>query len=383
MIPSTAAFQAAAVSNQGLQTFIQIFSSAGKLITTQKVISAVKAGSKSSNSNAGSITLDNSSAQRRTCTINLPGIDSSLLFSRTPSANDVLNPFGNQMRVYTGFTTSEAILLGAFDITAATLNDFGAYRGWQINGKDFSYLIAKRAFKQPYTIAAGTNVTSAVYSIINTVRSGLNYNLATTTATTPALAYKEGDDPWAAAQQLAAASGFQLYFDYQGVCTMNPIPTGQGATPVWTFADNGKGIMYSVQRTVSSEKIYNDVVVMNEGTGNTIPVAAAAVDSNSSSPSNINGAYGDVPEYVRDTNILTTAQAQAAANNYLNQTLGQVETVALSTMPFPPLEPYDVVTVIRGSSNINANYIIDSLSIPLGAAASQQQRMSMRRVIGS
>jgi hypothetical protein len=381
VITTSAAFQAAAVKNQGLQTYIQVYSSGGVLLTTQKVISAVNAGGKSSNSNAGSITLDNSSAQRRTCQINLPGVDSSLLFSRTPSTSDKFNPFGNQMWVYTGYTTSEAILLGIFDITSATYNDFGAYKGWQINGKDFSYLISKRAFKQPYTIAAGTNVASAVYAIINSIRPGLGYNLATTTATTPNLAYKEGDDPWAAATQLAQAAGFQLYFDHLGVCQMQPIVIS-GAS-VWTFADNESSIIYSLQRTVSSEKIYNDVVVMNEGTGNTTPVAAAATDSSSSSPSYIGGAYGDVPEYVRDTNILTTAQAQAAANNYLNMSLGQVETIALATMPFPPLEPYDIVTVTRAGSNVNAQYIIDSLSIPLGAASNQQQRMSMRRVIGS
>lgn len=243
----------------------------------------------------------------------------------------------------------------------------------QLGGVDLSRSISRNTWNDAYYVPAGTNYGDAIREIIDNRLPGCTFNFASTEHVTPLLIFgtQQGNDPWADCQDLATAIGYEVFFDARGICTFQPIPDPTLGDPQWEVDDQANPTVVAVSRTLSDESTYNYVVAQGESTGTVAPVSAVAQDLDPTSPTFVNGPYGTVSTYFTSGEITTQAQAQAAADAILRNVKGVSESVDLSMVPNPALEPGDVMAVNVGNTKVSGQYLINQVTTPLSAAEAQ------------
>jgi hypothetical protein len=345
------------------------------------------------------VTVTRNSAQRRQCTVTaqiVPDVPPPAILPTSPSS--LLAPFGNEIFIETGIATSDGTVkqwmpLGLFAISTVAVNDTTIDLAVTIDGYDRSWVIAQRKFKEPYNVPAVTgNFIAEIKHLVNQVWGStppLTYNIVPTTAKVPKASYNQGATPWTAALQMANAVGYELFFNATGIVTGYPIPTPAKQPITWNFTDTPDSVYgaggtggstslfgspYSTPVAVAMQftrdQIYNHVIVTGTGsqnatgatTGSTAPVVGEAKDTNPASSTYVTGPVGDIPQFVSTNLMLTAAQAEAAAANYLQVALSDAWQITLTCPPNPMFDIDDVVTVTRPRIGIkNLKMVIDSI----------------------
>lgn len=358
------------------------------------------------NVSTGSFTVDRNSEQRRSGSLTIevdPTIPPPALLPTSPSS--LLAPFGNEVAVQCGIAPAgdvasvQWVPLGLYAIATSTVDDTGIDLVVSLDLYDRSWTIAQRKLKQPYNFpAAGGNFVVEIQALLDQVwnqQTGvapLLYNMVPTTQTVPTASYDQGSDPWQAALDMAAAVGYELYFNVNGLVMGKPIPNPYTTAPCWNFTDNETDILgyggtgstgifgsaYStpveVQVEMTRDGIFNDIVIQGTGDANAAtyngagietsgaPVLAEAQDTNPQSPTYIEGAMGDVPNFV-SSSLVSTAGAQMMATTDLQATLSSAWTVTLSIPPNPMFDIDDVVTVTRPRVGLdNVSVVLDTIT---------------------
>lgn len=342
------------------------------------------------------ITEDRNSSQRRQGNITvelLPTVPPPPMLPTSPAS--ILAPFGNEIFIEVALLTdpsqtpTEWIPLGLFAMATTVVEDSTIDLVVTIDVYDRSWVISQRTFLQPYNIpAASGNFVDEIEHLLNQVwgpTPQLLFNITPTDATVPTASYNEGSDPWQAAQDMATAVGYELFFDRHGIVVGYPIPDPTMQQPVWNFTEDDLTVQgtynhpvggtpyttpVAVQVTFTRDRIYNDVIVSGTGSQNaagaasgaSAPVRAEAKDTNPASPTYVNGPVGDIPNFVQ-TNLATdVAVAQAMANNDLQAALSQAWQITVSTPPNPLFDVDDVVTVTRARLGLNGvRMVIDQI----------------------
>lgn len=252
---------------------------------------------------------------------------------------------------------------------------YGGAPSIKVSGVDLSRLISRNVWQQPYVVPAGLTYSEAVQAMVqDRLPTQTDFSITSVPQIVPLLVYgmDQGSDPWQDIQDLAAAVGCEAFFDPLGAFVFRPIPDPRKTAPVWTFDDTINPVVVKAQRQLTDEQTFNYVVVRGESTSVKNPVSAVAYDNDPSSPTYIYGAYGQHTEYVTMPQVLTADQAQAAANAILYSSLGASDTVTLTGVPMPALEPGDPVRVLSSDVKANGVYVINSLTTPLSQAEAQE-----------
>lgn len=240
---------------------------------------------------------------------------------------------------------------------------------------DLSGSIKRNVWAMPYTVPSGLNYGAAAQAmVVNRLPDQTAFNISTTTRVTPLLVYgmQQGGDAWQDIQDLATAIGFEAFFDAKGVFVFRPVPDPSIGDAVWEFDENIIPLVAEATRELSNEQTFNHVIVVGQSTSSSNPVTAEAFDNNPSSPTYILGPYGEVTERLTFSTITTQDQAQAAANALLLNSLGGADTVTITCVPQPALEPGDIVKINCGDVNVDGNYMINSMTTSLSPADPQQ-----------
>jgi hypothetical protein len=353
--PVSAAFTAAIGDSHRLATRCEVTTSAGAILDTLEILD-------------GSVTIEAGASIRRRCEVTLTDPTGAL----TPalgSSSSLIAPFGNELVLYRGVTftdaTTELVPLGVFGISTVTAEDTPGGYLLKIVGYDRAMRVARALLSDSYTIAAGTDYATAIQTLITSRVSGLTFQLAPTTATTPLIVLDAGADAWKVAHDMAAAIGHSLYFDQAGVCVLEPVPDPATAPIAATYADGST--VLSLSRDTSNETTPNHIIVTGEATGLSTPVRGEAEDTDTSSPTYVSGNYGRVVEFVQSPLVTTNDQAADAANARLRASQGLAEQVTLDIIPNPSLDVGDVIQITRPRSGLNGErWTIQSLRIPLG-----------------
>lgn len=382
---------------------------------------------------SGTLTIDNTGVQRRRATVTVAPL-------RPPSAGYVpvyptsvasqLTPFRNMVVLYyatapldgtlppppQGFSptaSADVFTLGVFVLTdvAVSLQKNGDIK-LTLELQDMSQDVSRRVLLKPYVTQNGVSMTSAIEAIINEAFStgGLrlpafsaDYSGALTSGGEgPDVLYAagytwdEGQDPWEAAQQMAEAIGYQLYFGPAGACLASPIPN-PATTPVcWQYATGyaptkatgGFPNLTSVKRPFSQSQVFNYVEMVVEGANaNPSPdllyvgtsFLAQIGDTDPSSPTNIHGPYGIAGDVQYDQINYQQSVAQFAAKARLRRDLGAADMVTFTALPNPAHEAYDVVSLTAPEIGLAQNYVIDTVELPLNAG--QDMTVTARRVV--
>lgn len=265
---------------------------------------------------------------------------------------------------------------GSPGVTSTGGGQTGGGLSIKISGVDPSRAISRNTWEQPFSVPSGLSYATAVRLMVQNrlpSQTDEQFSLASTPSTTPLLVFGvgQGGDPWQDIQDLAAAIGYEVYFDPAGVCVFRPIPDPTKGVPVWTFDEDLSPTMVSASRELSDEDTVNYVVVKGASTSSQNPVTAYAFDNNPSSSTYVNGPFGTVSAVITMSQIITQEDVQAAADAFLNDSLGAAEKVVLVCVPMPALEPGDIVTVSVSDVKASGTYLINDMTTPLSPAEGQ------------
>lgn len=336
----------------------------------------------------GDIKVDRTAAVRRSCTISC--IDR--LGTLVPRGIDsLLTPYGTEIRPYRGVryrndNTEEVYPLGVFRLAKVNVTDSvegGA--SLSLEAFDLSRTVSRDKFIVPYTIAASTNVVTAIKEILKRTVPNAEYDSISTTITTTApMLFDAGNDAWEAATGLARSIGCDVYFDTAGrVVIAPPYDLDALPNPAFTYIEGAGSTMIDLALGFTDEPGYNGVIVSGQSTGDELPpVRAEAWDEEPTSPTYRNGPYGEVPLFVTDSVVKTQSEAQAMASSLLSTHLGFSSQLSITSSVNPALEAGDIVQVVRQRSGISGLFVADAFNVPLHRTGTQALTLRQKRTVG-
>jgi len=346
LYPVTDRFLARLAESHQVATRVQLF------LTTGQVVDLDHSG--------GSVTVDRGQATRRTCSVTCPD---PALIPRSPT--DQLATYGAQLRisrgVYFGDGTEELVPLGLFrlDSVGGDINDGPI----TLTGKDRSAIIADDKFTTPFTVS-GT-VVGAVSSLIQRSIPDADILSLIVDAAIGSRAFDVEADPWAGAQEIAAAAGAEVYANADGVFVIATLPELLTTPPVWAVEATEGGVYISGNRAMSSDNVYNGVLARGENTTDNIPpVSYLATDTDPNSPTYWGGPFGRRPMFFSSSTLMTLAACTQAANLKLAQSKAPNASGDFSSLPNPALEPGDVLRVMHEDGTRELHQVA-SFSVPL------------------
>lgn len=312
----------------------------------------------------GEVVVDEGSKVRRTLSISSSEID---LDPKT--AEDLLAPFGTELRVYTGlrFTEgdTEIVPVGVFGIQSAGRAGWLADLG--ITGEDRSRAIADSRLLAPYT-PNGVSVFDAIVALCSPVIPNLEvYDLTESLRATEATASKITfeRERWDAVEALAAGIGCEAVFDPEGRLMIREVPQVTAATaPVWAIeANTDNAVMLDIATALSADKVYNAVVATSSDEGvNVTRVVYQATGA-------LRWRQGfQRPRFYASPLIKSAEDAVSAATAILARSLVYAQGVELETLPNPALTVGDPILVTRPDGTKETR-IVSRLTIPLYLAS--------------
>jgi hypothetical protein len=373
MYSSSAAFKAAVLTDHVVVSKAEVWTSDQKL---QEI-----------NVESGSVTIDTSSAIRRSCSV-------SLLTDRTtvnlvPDNDfDLLTPFGNELRLYRGVQyadgTKEYVPLGVFVITDVEINDTNEGVTISVKGDDRGLIVSRAKWTQPYQMIEGT-LESSITKLLQDRYPDVTTAFPTTNVTINqvVLGMESDNDPWKDAIEICELVGYDLYFDANGVVQMAQFPSLDGSVVVATFDEGSGTTVTSLNRTISTTETYNGVIYTIEGTEVETPIRIDVWDEDSTSPTYRYGKFGEVPTFVTTSLLSTEAEAIKAATSLLNTYVGAQEVINWNGIVDPTLDVQDVVYVKSNGAKVDRLVILDSLEIPLNPEDEMSAKARTVRVVAS
>ena len=279
----------------------------------------------------------------------------------------------------TGGTTSAASSSSAVSSTAVTSRGggpSGAGTTITVHAIDLSLAIKRNVWQQPYTVPSGITYGDAAVAIVkNRLPSQTAFSIATTTEIVPEIIIygsTQGGDPWKDLRELAQAIGFECFFDPTGVFVFRPVPDPRYGIPVWQFDETMTPLVVEAKRELGADQTYNDIVVVGQSTSSQNAVTAEALDLDPSSRTYVLGSFGRVAQRLTFPLIKTQTAAQAAANATLYNSIGGSDTVTITCVPHPALEPGDIVKINCSDVRVNGTYMIQSMTTSLSPADPQE-----------
>jgi len=298
------------------------------------------------------------------------------------NAYSALTPYGNEIWIWRGVkypdNTIEEVPLGVFVITSVEIDDSGSGVTIKVSGVDRAIKLMRNkptdsAYSSGYSTISSLGVTTiglnvALTALLQTFYPSIELNLTPVYLLINSFVLQIGDDPWAKAVEIANSVGYDLYFDAEGVCTLDVFPDVSGAVADIEYLENNEAVLLNVNRKISSDSTYNGVHVTATGTNMLEPFIATAWDEDSSSPTYRYGGFGQVPVFISSNQITGQAVANNTAQRLLSRYIGSAEEISWTSIVNPAMDVYDVVQLVNTGTAINTTLIVDNLTIPFGAS---------------
>lgn len=328
----------------------------------------------------GNVTIDDV-AIRTTATITVQD-DGTLV---PGDVHDPLAPLGNEIRLWRGIDyqdgSEELVPLGTFGLSDVKITDSGNGLNFQIDTYDRARRVSRGGLAGDLTITNGTPCEVAIQQLVLLGWSGAPFSFPSTGFTVPTTQIQQQADPWAEARKIAAAAGYDLFFDQMGICTMRQLPVTNPLVAVDYYEEGSDCKFMYVNKRLQDTSTYSAVVVSSESSSNAAPIRVEVLDTDPSSPTYVYGKYGYVPYFFTSSLITSYTQAVQVAQTLLKQKTGLMETLQLQTIVNPAHELRDVISVIRAKTKINALYTTDKLTIPMVHDRPNQVSTAERQVI--
>ena len=336
---------------------------------------------------AGSVTIDSSSATRRTCSVQL--FDDRDITNLVPDNDfDLLTPFGNEIRLYRGVRfddgTSEYVPLGVFVITDVSIKDDSQGITISISGEDRSLYVSRAKWTKPYQMVSGT-LESSISNLLKDRYPDAITAFPTTNITVNQviLGTERDNNPWLDAVEICELVGYDLFFDADGIVQMKPFPSLDGSVVVATFEEGSGTTITSIDRNISTKETYNGIIYTVQGSNVPTPIKVEVWDEDTASPTYRYGKFGQVPTFIESNLLLTQNEAIAAASNLLNIYIGAQEMITWEQVVNPTLDVQDVVYIKSNGSKVDRLVILDKLEIPLSPSETMKADARTVRVVAT
>lgn len=337
----------------------------------------------------GTITIDRTQTFRRSASLTV--IDPTGALTPVDSTSP-LAPFGSTVRPYRGVRyatgplagSTEVVPLGVFRISQSTVSRTATGQpSIDLECYDLSRTIERDEFGSPYTIPAGTSVTTAAKQLVTRTFPGQEFDATSSTAVLNSpLTFDTDEGPWSTANnELATAVGMEMFFTADGLVKVAP-PSDIDNLPasVFTFIEGPGCTLIEADLVLSDDPGYNGVVLTTDAAGDeTAPLRSIQWDTEPTSPTYYKGPYGKCPYFVTVSGITTQTQADNAAIAQLNLILGVSSQLNVTSTVNPALDANDTISVANDALGINAKYTIDSLTIPMAISGTSSILMRAKR----
>lgn len=356
MIPVSDQFRQALTRSHQVVTKLEVLDAAGDTIPSN--LAPVN----------GAVTLDRKAAYRRTLSLDLAGL--SLI---PDGVDDLLSPYGHQIRVYTGIrftdSTEELVPLGTFRIQDVTGDrDLGEVH---VEGYSVAATVAEDQFLIPMASDPILTVQEQIEFLILESIPGAVVLLEATEDRGMAAGVVWEQDRWKAitgtdASSLAVSIGAEVWISNLDEFVIRDVPRVDDP-PVLTVRAGEGGALVSAPVTLSRDDVRNAWVVSGQSTSQDVPpVRAIEYDDNPLSATRWDGPFGHVPGFFSSPNLTTSAECLITAQALLADSLGLAKSIDLTAIPDPTLEPCDVITVEYADGRTE-DHLIDTVTIPLVA----------------
>ncbi len=355
MITVSARFREALRASHQVVTKLEVLDAAGVLISD----SLAPTG--------GSVQLDRKGAYRRTLSVEFA--DPDLI---PDQVSDLLSPYGNQIRVWTGIrypdTTTELVRLGTFRIQS--VDGDRTLGGINATGYSSAATVAQDQFLTPKSSNLTLTVQEQIAAlIVESVPSAVVLQQGTTDRPMTKVVWES--DRWKAIAgdddaSLAVSIGAEVWLNHLDEFRVRNVPALTNP-PVATISSGPGGALVAAPVELSRDGVHNAWVVRGESAGQgTPPVQAIEYDDDPLSVTRWNGPVGRVPGFHTSSTLTTQAQCFVVAQALLADSLGLAKSVDLSAIPDPTLEPGDVITIAYPDGR-SEDHLLDTVEIPLVA----------------
>jgi len=339
----------------------------------------------------GTVKIDQTNANRRTCSDILMAIDASTTYLVPGVNSGDLFPDGGELFLQKGIVypdgTTEMKPLGRFLIetpkVTRAVNGAGSLV-IDLSGTDRSGTVARSLFTQPYATDGVSTVDVAIMAILNMQVPQLTaFAFAASPLVPPVASYAVGDNAWTACQALAALDSKELFFDpsVNAVCILRDIPDATVAPIAAVYNADLSSIITQNTRGLSNIDVPNVILAQSQGSGVAIPLQAMWFDNNPLSPTYYGPAGPPVPpagSYPTTVSVITVSgitdlpTLQAMANTAGAAQQGRFETCDTYIRDDPARDASDVVTIGDPVLNMEANFVLDSLVVQMGYSTAME-----------
>lgn len=241
----------------------------------------------------------------------------------------------------------------------------------KITGRDYTKKCLMSKFAYSTAFAAGTSIENTIKSIAQ--NAGVTKFLLPLTGFTLDRDYyfERNTERWKAMNEIATAFGFELFFDAQGYLRMREFLDPVSAPLSYVFETGAFGTITDYSKTVNDTRIFNHVVVTGESSDSTtLPVTAQALNTEPSSPTNIDR-IGDRVFPYSSAFITSVEQAQDLADKYLKIVGLEEFNLDFGAIALPWLEVGEIIQFNdpREFARQPSRFLLSSLSLPLGLGA--------------
>jgi hypothetical protein len=357
---------------------------------------------------SGTITADPDAVVRRRCSLEIGVEESPDLYvpAQRYSNDQGFWPSGNEINIRQGVKYrngtlgTEWVNLGWFTISNPRVKDNGQQLTLSVEGSDMGRRIGRWKLNDDYDIPAGLFVPAAVQRVlmatmptlgdadfdfdeamqINTLSGGVN-------ALTPHLILSRNDNVWEKMCKLCRWNGMDLDITVDKKIRIRPLPNPLWEEPDAVYEEGEFNIVTDYERILDDENAINGVIIIGENSSNPTIVRGEAWDTNPFSPTFFDPAnpgssrYGRNPKIVSVNWVSSNDVAQLVATYELIKASGIVETVNISALSMFCHEPYDIVQLKRARAGIDAEYMINSMTLGLGSDGALQANTRQRERI--
>ncbi len=237
----------------------------------------------------------------------------------------------------------------------------------KITARDYMKRMIDSKLSQDETFVAGTNVTDLIIALARNSGITNQINVPGMAATLSVdFAYTRNTPRADIAIEAAKGIGQQLYFNNQGILTMEPLPDPTTDATVQTFKTGSNGNLVKINRSTNDSNLKNHVVVYGAPDGDSIPFFGEAKNTDPSSPTRIAKIGDRYTDFQFDT-VNSDADCVALARKFLKVSALETYELSYDSVVYPHLDANVVVQILdpKAYDFEPDKYLMDTLNIPM------------------
>lgn len=297
--------------------------------------------------------------------------------------DDLLNPFGNEIRVWRGILPADGSLHYVWEAFRGKIQDVtqdDQSGECNVSCADRAQDVLDAGFVRPENSVIGADRITEYQRLVRAALPDAQFGDSDSfTQTVPALSWEF--DRGTALEDMFSSVGALWYPLADGSFVARKYAWAQPGQPIITLTDGEGGVILASGRSRSRRNMYNSVTATGERLNGDAPVFATAQDDNPASPTYVKGKFGVKSLLMRRQTPTTDGGVQSAAEARLRTGITPTLVMGWSQTPDAALELGDIVTVVRGGrARIQ---VVSSFTLPLDvkAAMTVQGRAQVLRSV--